>query len=90
MTKIINQQIKELEAMFDEFRSTDSNPCGGCVYYDEDEDTSLPDDSGKPWRVHYADGAEDETFRHFHEAENAIRAYVDEARVTAEWESDED
>jgi hypothetical protein len=80
MMKIIARQIEELEELFVEFRTTDSNPCGGSVYYDEDEETAIPDDSGKPWRVHYADGAEDETFRSCHEAEWAIRAYVEDAR----------
>lgn len=76
---MIAQQIEELESLFCEFRTTDQNPCGGSVYYDEEEETALPDDSGTPWRVHYADGASD-SFRGYHEAEAAIRAYVDEAR----------
>jgi hypothetical protein len=78
--KIITRQIEKLEALFAEFRTTDRNPCGGSVYYDEDEETSLPDESGRPWRVHYADGAEDETFRHYHEAANAIAVYVQDER----------
>ena len=65
--------------MFAEFRSTDSNPCGGCVYREPNG-----------WRVHYADGAEDETFRTAGDAAAAIVAYVAEARVSLEWESDED
>ena len=73
------KKIEELEALFSEFRSTDSNPCGGCVYREPDG-----------WRVHYADGAEDETFRTADEAATAIVAYVDEARVSVAWESDED
>lgn len=78
--KIINRQIEELESLFAEYRTTDANPCGGAVYYDEDEETCLPDDSGKPWRVHYADGCEDESFRSRHEAETAIRGYVEDMR----------
>jgi len=79
--KMIAKQIEELEAMFAEFRTTDANPCGGSVYYDE---TALPDESGKPWRVHYADGAEDDTFRHYHEAANAIAVYVQDERRAAD------
>jgi len=82
--KMIAKQIEELEAMFAEFRTTDANPCGGSVYYDEDEETSLPDESGKPWRVHYDDGASDETFRHYHEAANAIAVYVQDERRAAD------
>lgn len=81
--KMIAKQIEELESMFEEFRTTDSNPCGGSVYYDEDEETALPDDSGKPWRVHYADGTEDECFRTAAEAETAILTYVEDARADA-------
>ena len=75
---MISRQINELEAMFAEFRSTDSNPCGGCVYREPDG-----------WRVHYADGAEDETFRTAAAAAKAIRAYVEEMRVSLEWECEE-
>lgn len=80
MTKIINRQIEELETCFAEFRTTDANPCGGTVYYDENEDTSLPDDSGKPWRVHFADNGPDERFRRAAEAQAAIEAYVRDMR----------
>ena len=83
--KIIAKQIEKLEALFEEFQATHENPCGGSVYYDEDEETSLPDDTGQPWRVHYDDRCDDEAFRHFHEAETAIRAYVwDERRAADE------
>lgn len=75
MSKIIDKQIAELESLFGEFRTTDANPCGGSVYYDEVEETDLPDDSGTPWRVHFADGASDESFRTYHEAGNAINTY---------------
>lgn len=80
MTAIINRQIEELEACFAEFRTTHANPCGGSVYYDDDQETSLPDDSGKPWRVHYADGAQDESFRAYESARIAIEAYVEDMR----------
>lgn len=80
MIAIVNRQIEELEAAFEEFGTSDENPCGGSVYYDEDEATDLPDENGKPWRVHFADGAEDETFRTAAEAESAIRAYVEDMR----------
>ena len=79
MTSMINRQIEELERCFAEYRTTHENPCGGSVYY-EDEETDLPDESGKPWRVHFADGGSDEHFRSFSEARIAIEAYVEEMR----------
>jgi hypothetical protein len=77
MNTKIDDQIEHLESLFGECQATNENPCGACVYYDEDEETDLPDDSGKPWRVHYCDGCPDDSFRSFSEAENAIVAYME-------------
>lgn len=72
----IARQIEELESYFCEHRTTHGNPCGGSVYYDED--------SGIPYRVHFADGAQDECFRSFGEARKSIEAYVQDRRKEAD------
>jgi len=69
-------QVRELEAMLEEFETTDQNPCGGSVYYDEGEG-----DESAPWRVHYCDGCCDENFPTYREAACAIRAYVEDMRL---------
>ncbi len=72
MSAVIVNQIEELECCFAEFRTTDANPCGGSAYYDEDDE--------RPWRVHFADGALDESFYTFGQARDAIETYVEEMR----------
>lgn len=62
--------VEAIDAAFRSHRTTASNPCGGCGYYDDGE--SLP------WRVHFADGASDESFATLAEAVEAASEYADE------------
>lgn len=65
-----HSNVKAIDKALREYRTTHDNPCGGCGYYDEGEE--------KPYRVHFCDGASDESFATLAEAIDAASAYADE------------
>ena len=71
----IEGTIESLEAAFREYRTTNDNPCGGCVYYEKGE--------SYPWRVHFVDGCVDESFMTPEEAREAIEDYADQMDAEA-------